>query len=38
MPDLTGFEPVKMVERLSPYSSELFEVYNGTLPYAELLK
>jgi len=38
MPDLTGFETVQVVERLSPYSSSLFRYYNGTLPYEELLE
>jgi len=32
MPDLTGFEPVKVVEKLSPYSKSLYEEYKGDLP------
>ena len=38
MPDLTGFETPKIVEKLSPYSASLFEAYDGKLPYDEILK
>ena len=38
MPDLTGFEPVTVVEKLSPYTRELFEAFDGSLPYDEIVK
>jgi hypothetical protein len=38
MPDLSGFDDVKIVPKLSPYSTSLFALYNGTLPYAELIE
>jgi hypothetical protein len=32
MPDLTGFETVNIVEKLSPYTKSLYEEYHGDLP------
>ena len=32
MPDLSGFESVNVIEKLSPYSKSLYEEYKGDLP------
>jgi hypothetical protein len=38
MPDLSGFENVTIVEKVSPYTKELFEAFDGSLPYDEIIK
>lgn len=38
MPNLDGFEDVTIVEKVSPYTRDLFEAFDGSLPYDEIVK